>query len=232
MHEKPLALLIPGLDGTGRLYYRHIESLSERFRVVPCEFPQDSSFDVHDLVDDLVRDTEGEKPGSIVVVGDSFGGTVAMLFVLACPARVHSLALINAFPYYRQRIRIFLACRLAPFLQSPCVKSLKDFIVDRELISEGILEEDRIHYREIVRLVGLAGYRRRLELVREVNLLEQLNRIHVPTFLFAAGRDRIVPSVVEGRLMASRIPNSRLYEFPQAGHALLLTPGFRLADYL
>ncbi len=232
MQEKPLALLIPGLDGTGRLYYRQIDSLSERFRVRPCEFPQDSSFDVHDLVDGLVRDTAGEKPGSIVVVGDSFGGVVALLFVLSCPDRVHSLALINAFPYYRRRIRIFLACHLAPLLRWPGVKSLKDFVVDRELISEGILGDDRIRYHEIVKLVGFAGYRRRLELVRKVNLLEELHRIHVSTYLFAAGRDRIVPSVVEGRLMATRIPNSRLYEFPQAGHALLLTPGFRLGDYL
>jgi len=230
--SKPLALLIPGLDGTGKLYYRQIEALSARFRVRACEFKQCASSGLHDLVDDLVRDTAGEAPKSIVVVGDSFGGTVAMLFVLACPERVRSLALINAFPYYRRRFRIFLGCYLAPLLRWPGVKSVKDFIVDRELKSQGILQDDRMRYREVVKLVGFAGYRRRLELVREVNLLGQLDRIHVPTYLFAAGRDRIVPAVEEGHLMAARIPRSTLFEFPRAGHALLLTPGFCLGDYL
>jgi hypothetical protein len=32
--------------------------------------------------------------------------------------------------------------------------------------------------------------------------------------------------------MASKIPNAEVHEFPRAGHALLLTPGFSLAAYL
>ena len=32
--------------------------------------------------------------------------------------------------------------------------------------------------------------------------------------------------------MRSQIPQAELYEFPNAGHALLLTPGFVLAEYL
>ena len=112
------------------------------------------------------------------------------------------------------------------------MNAAKNFIVERELISEGIPAEDRIRYHEIVKLVCLAAYRRRLELVREVNLLDGLGEIRVPTLLFASGRDRLVPATAEGRLMASRIPHSTLYEFPRAGHALLLNPGFHLADYL
>jgi pimeloyl-ACP methyl ester carboxylesterase len=63
-------------------------------------------------------------------------------------------------------------------------------------------------------------------------MAERLSEIKVPTLLFASGRDKLVPSAQEGRFMAARIPNSKLYEFPRAGHALLLTPGFRLADYI
>jgi pimeloyl-ACP methyl ester carboxylesterase len=69
-------------------------------------------------------------------------------------------------------------------------------------------------------------------LARDVDLRAKLTLVSVPTLLFASGRDKIVPSIEEARFMSTRIPDARLYEFPQAGHALLLTPGFVLADYL
>jgi pimeloyl-ACP methyl ester carboxylesterase len=50
--------------------------------------------------------------------------------------------------------------------------------------------------------------------------------------LLASGRDKLVPSIREAHFMASRIPNARVHEFPEAGHALLLTPGISLADYV
>ena len=60
----------------------------------------------------------------------------------------------------------------------------------------------------------------------------RLGEIRARTLLFASGRDKIVPSLAEARFMASRIPRAELHEFPRAGHALLLTPEFFLADYL
>lgn len=228
----PLALLIPGLDGTGLLYYRHLEPLGRRYRVRAWELPRHAAFDYRDLVGEIDRATAGEEPGSMVVVGESFGGTVAMHLALARPERIRTLVLVNTFPRYRRQGRIRLACRLAPLLNWPATQRLKNAVADRTLALEGIAAEDRRRYREIIDRVDPAGYRRRLELVRSVDLRTRLEAIAVPTILFASGRDKIVPSITEARFMASRIPRARLYEFPRAGHALLLTPGFSLADYL
>jgi pimeloyl-ACP methyl ester carboxylesterase len=229
---KPLALLIPGLDGTGEMFYRQIAALSPCHRVLAWKFRDRSSFDFHDLVEELGEGTAGEEPGSILVVGESFGGTVAIHYVLAYPERVSCLALINTFPYYRPRRRILLGRRLVPFLRVKGLKNIKDFIVDRVLAREGVPEEDRETYRRIVQLVNLGAYQRRLELVQQVDLRPRLHEIAVPTLLFASGLDKIVSSIMEARFMASRIPDSTVYEFPKAGHALLLTPGFSLATYL
>ena len=228
--EKPLALLIPGLDGTGRLFYRQVDALSERYRVRAWEFQRRASFDFSDLIEELGQGTTGEK--NVVVVGESFGGTLAMQYILAYPERVGRLVLINTFPYYRKRLRIHQACRLAPTLAWRVSQSIKHFVVDRVLASEGILAEDRSKYRQIIRLVYPAAYCRRLELVRQVDLRHRLSEIMVPTLLFASGRDKFVPSIQEARFLAEQISSSKLHEFPQAGHALLLTPGFSLADYL
>ena len=229
---KPLALLIPGLDGTGRLFCRQVAALQDRYRVRAWEFRRRSRFELADLVEELAEGTRDEAPGSIAVVGESFGGAVAISYVLACPARVRLLSLINAFPVYRRRLRISLAFRLLPTLRWPGIRRLKDLIADMILSSEGVTKENRRLYYQVIQGINMEAYRQRLEIVRRVDLVGRLPEIRVPTLLLASGRDKLVPSAAEARFMASRIPNARLHEFPQAGHALLLTPGFQLADYI
>ncbi len=229
---KPLIVLIPGLDGTGLLYYRQIEPLEERYRVLAYRPQSRAVFDYQDLVDELDSAVPDVAPASMTVVGESFGGTAAMHYVLAYPEKVARLVLINTFSRYRQRIRIRLGCCLAPLLQRRVIRGIKDLVVDRTLEREGIPPEDRKRYHEIIKQVYQPAYRRRLELVRDVDLRGRLKDIRVPTLLFASGCDKIVRSLEEARFMLLHIPHSRLIEFARAGHALLLTPGFVLADYL
>ena len=229
---KPLALLIPGLDGTGMLYYRQIEALSAHYRVLPWRFRPRSDFELPDLTRELGEGTAGEPPGSMLVVGESFGGLIALDYVLSYPERVRLLVLVNAFPYYRGRLRIRLARPLARLLDYRIAQRAKNYIVDRTLQAEGIPEEDRRRYHEIVRQIHPAAYRRRLTLARDTDLRPRLASITVPTLLLASGRDKIVPSVTEAHSMAARIPCARVHEYPEAGHALLLTPGVSLADHV
>ena len=229
---RPLVLLIPGLDGTGRFYQPHVAELSIRYRVRPWEFRTRAPFGFDDLVAELAEGTCDENPGSMVIVGESFGGPVAMHFALAHPDRVRGLVLINAFAAYRRRVRINLACLTAPMLRWPVIRAVKTVVADRILASEGIPAAQRRLYHETVRLIDPAAYRQRLELVRTVDLADRLGEINVPTLILASGRDKLVSSIRAGRFMASRIPNARLHEFPRAGHALLLTPGFSLAAYI
>lgn len=229
---RPLILLIPGLDGTGRFFEQHLGALSASYRALPWAFRPRRNFDFPDLVQELGEATANEPPRSITVVGESFGGAVALHFVLGYPYRVCRLALVNAFPYYPHRVRISLGHRISPLLRWYGFRTLKNFLSDRLLVSEGISEAGREHYRAVVAMIDQAAYRRRLQLVRQVDLRERLPEIPVPTLIFASGRDKIVPSVRSAAYMAGRIPDARVHEFPEAGHALLLTPGFSLADYL
>lgn len=229
--EKPLALLIPGLDGTGKLYLRQTEPLSKCYRTLAWCFAPRAAFDLHDLVEEIARGTEGERI-PMVVVGESFGGMIAMKFALDYPDRVRRLALVNAFPWYARKGRIRLACILSGLLRRRSLSRVKDWIAERTLAMEGIPPENRLAYREAIRAVHYPAYCRRLELVRDVDLLPRISDIQAPTILFASGRDKIVLSIPAARLMASMLPNATVHEYPQAGHALLLTPGFSLADHL
>jgi pimeloyl-ACP methyl ester carboxylesterase len=229
--NKPLALLLPGLDGTGGLFYRQIEALAERYRVTPWAYAPGGDFTLSDLIRDLGRETAGEEPHSILVIAESFGGLVALEYVLQYSERVRRLVLINSFPHFRGRLRIRMARALVGFLRFRFGRLVKDFVVNRTLLREGILAEDRLRYREVVKQVDLPAYRRRLQLVQETDLRPQLGKISAATVLLAAGRDKLVPSVAEAHFMAARIADAQVHEFPDAGHALLLTPGVSLADY-
>jgi pimeloyl-ACP methyl ester carboxylesterase len=230
--DKPLALLVPGLDGTGGLFYRQIEALAKNCRVIAWAYRPGGDCDLSDLAHDLGRATAGEAPHSILVFAESFGGLVALTYVLEYPERVKRLVLVNSFPYFRGRLRIRVARTLVGFLKLRLGRRVKDIVVDRVLLGEGIPAEDRLRYREVVRRVDLPAYRRRLQLIQETDVRPHLGKVTAATVLLAAGRDKLVPSVVEARFMATRMVNAQVHEFPEAGHALLLTPGFSLADYL
>ena len=230
--DRPLALLIPGLDGTGGLFYRQIEALAKNFRVIAWAYPPGGDCALADLTRDLGRATAGEAPHSILVFAESFGGLVALQYVLEYPGRVRRLVMVNTFPYFRRRLRIRMARALVGFLRFGFGRRVKDIVIDRILSREGIPAEDRLRYLEVVRQVDLPAYQRRLQLVQETDLRPHLGKIAATTVLLVAGRDKLVPSVVEARFMATRMVSAQVHEFPEAGHALLLTPGFSLADYV
>lgn len=229
---RPLALLIPGLDGTGLLFSRQLAALERKYRVLPWSYGPGDDSGLNDLIRDLGRETMTEESASILVVGESFGGLVAIGYVLQYPERVGRSVLINTFPFYRRRFRIRLARALTPLLQFKVGRQIKESIIDHVLREEGIPAEARKHYQAAVGQVHLEAYRHRLQLILEANVRPRLGEISVPTILLASGRDKLVPSIREAHYMAARIRNARVHEFPEAGHALLLTPGFSLAAYV
>jgi pimeloyl-ACP methyl ester carboxylesterase len=232
MRFKPLLVLLPGLDGTGRFFEPHLAALSEHYRPLPVAYRSRPPFGFKDLVDELDEATGAEPPGSIVAAGESFGGPVAINFVLAFPERVRCLVLINTFSYYSWRIRIRLGCRLSGFLRWKRIQWLKTRVAEGILRMEGISPAHRSHYHQVVRMIDMDAYRCRLNLVRDVDLRPRLCEITAPTLILAAQRDKIVPSHAAAEYMSTRIPITRVREFPEAGHALLLTPGFSLAEYI
>src|SRR4029453_8023966 len=109
-------VLVPGLEGTGQLFYRQTPSLSESFRTATYAL-RSKARTMDTLVDDLARviDTVAPETRRAVVVGESFGGALAMSFALARPEQASTLVGLNSLPYFAPRFRLRLArSRLAP----------------------------------------------------------------------------------------------------------------------
>ena len=88
----------------------------------------------------------------MLVVGESFGGLIALQFALDYPGKIKNLALINTFPFYRRRVRIALACRWARLLQKPFIRNIKDWAA-LDPCNRGIPPEDRRRYLDVIRTI-------------------------------------------------------------------------------
>jgi pimeloyl-ACP methyl ester carboxylesterase len=103
-------VLVPGMDGTGLLFYRQVPLLARSYRVVTYAL-RDAAATMDVLVADLARVIDAVAPtdGRAIVVGESFGGALAMSFALARPELVSRLVVLNSFPYFAPQLRLRLA---------------------------------------------------------------------------------------------------------------------------
>ena len=92
-------VLVPGMDGTGELFYRQVPRLERSYRVATYALREDAeSLDL--LAADLARVVDVVAPVErrAIIVGESFGGAVALTFALSHQERVGALVILNSFP--------------------------------------------------------------------------------------------------------------------------------------
>jgi len=228
----PLLVYISGLDGTGELFFKQIEHLKHAYRVVSFRSRETGLFTYEDLVKDLaaiIRDI-GEVRATIL--GESFGGTVALNFALRYPEMVERLVVINSFPRFRSRLKIKLAVRLASGLPFRLLWPLRRFSNTLGLFIDGVRAEERNVFWKAIRTVSAEGYSRRLQLIYELDVVDRLGEIQSPSLFIAGERDLLVPSAKEAIAMAARMPHATVKIVRGAGHACLLGERVNLAQLL
>ncbi|MGL5060138.1 MAG: alpha/beta fold hydrolase, partial [Microcoleus sp.] len=96
-----------------------------------------------------------------------------------------------------------------------------------------IAEEDRRALLEAMKAVPQTTSVWRLALVRSFDVGEnQLRKIKQPTLVIASGADRLLPSVVEGKLLVKLIPHAQMVTLPDSGHACLLETDIDLYEIM
>src|SRR4029078_11029404 len=123
-----LCVRVPGINGTGDLFYRQIPRLERSFRVATYSLRDDAG-NIETLADDLAQIIEGAAPPDrrAIVVGESFGGAVALTLALRHPERVRRLVILNSFPHFAPQFRLQLAVaglRVLPWGAMPLVRHL------------------------------------------------------------------------------------------------------------
>lgn len=225
----PPLVLVPGMDGTGRLFYRQVPSLARRFRVATYAL-RDSATSMDTLVDDLasvIRHVGGGGEPA-VVIGESFGGTLAMSFAVARPELTRALVVLNSFPYFSPQYRLRLAIAglgIMPWGAMSLTRRLTAFRMHSRFT----------HRSEIARFMRETdyttreGYLSRLKILRAYDVRAELGAISAPTLFLAADRDHLVPAVEQARYMAKRVPHATLRVLEGHGHICLIAPNVDLA---
>jgi pimeloyl-ACP methyl ester carboxylesterase len=225
-------VLVPGMDGTGQLFYRQTPSLSESFRTATYAL-RSNARKMDTLVDDLARviDTVAPETRRAVVVGESFGGALAMSFALARPEQVSALVVLNSFPYFAPQFRLRLArygLALLPWGAMPLIRRATAF----RLHSAHTHREEIRRFMELTAAASRDGYLNRLQLLMSYDIRQRLHELRPPALFLAAEQDHLVPSVQQAQLMVSLAPHATLRVLQGHGHVCLIAPDVDLREIL
>lgn len=230
--EGRAVVLVPGLNGTGELFYLQVPRLERSYRVATYALREDAE-SLDRLAADLSRVVDAVSPidRRAIVVGESFGGAVALTFALRHPERVGALVILNSFPYFAPQIRLRLAIAglsVLPWGAMPLMRHLTAFR----------LHSPHTHSAEVKQFIELtanttrAGYLNRLKLLKRFDVRDQLQNIRQPALFLASEHDHLVPAVAQARLMADRVPSSVMRVLKGHGHICLIAPDLDLAQIL
>jgi pimeloyl-ACP methyl ester carboxylesterase len=225
-------VLVPGMDGTGLLFYRQVPLLARSYRVATYRL-RDAAGNMETLMDDLsaVIETVAPAEGRVILVGESFGGTLAMSLALARPEQVLALVVLNSFPYFAPQVRLRIArtgLRVLPWGAMSLIRRL----------TASRLHSSHSHADEIQRFLTLTakttreGYLNRLSLLTSYDVRDRLRDLQVPVLFVAADQDHLVPSVAQAREMAARAPHAHVQVLTGQGHICLIAPDVDLEQIL
>jgi pimeloyl-ACP methyl ester carboxylesterase len=161
---------------------------------------------------DNARQVLGQAPGSFVVLGTSFGGTVAAHVAVMAPERVRGLVVIGSWPGaaadpsagLRRSARI----RGGEFDQ--VVAEMAAMISPRQPARDSFAAMARANGPDLMARQSDA-------LAHRPNLLPDLGNLKCPSLLLWGEQDQFV-SAVDGRKLAAAMPGSRFVELPDCGH--------------
>lgn len=226
--DGPALVLVPGMDGTGSLFYRQVPLLAKRFRVATYRLRDDAP-DMSTLVDDLAQVARKATTADarVVVVGESFGGALALSFALANPLLVQALVVLNSFPRFLPQARLTLAIhalRVMPWEAMPLIRRLTAF----RLHSRYTHRAEIRRFMELTQETSREGYIARLRILQSYDVRDRLGELAMPVLFLASERDHLVPAVREAQAMANRVPRAAVRVLPGHGHICLIAPNLDL----
>ncbi|HVD28579.1 MAG TPA: alpha/beta fold hydrolase [Mycobacteriales bacterium] len=172
----------------------------------------------------VVRLLDGLGYGQVDVLGVSLGGAVAQQLAHLAPPRVRRLVLAATTPGLGGvpgSPAVMLALASPRRYRSPAYlrRVAPDLYGGRMRREPALLDEHSV--ARLTRPPSTAGYLKQLYAVPWWSSLPWLHRLPQPTLVLAGDDDPIVP-LVNGRILARRIPRARLHVVPGGGHLFLL----------
>lgn len=228
----PALILLHGMFGDHRDWETVLEPLAHRFRVIAVDLPgfgesgkPERSYNAEffvEMISGFLQAVGAHKP---VLVGNSFGGEIAILYALSHPEDVEALVLVSSggLRTYddaeRQRIRegfsVGNLCALTPAAHEWMFAKVFSEKGEgwRRYIDRQNARLARADYPKYAKAVA-----RCIETAFSLDFDEQLRSIRQPVLLVWGAADEVFPIALAQTAM-DRLPNAEMVLIPNAGHA-------------
>lgn len=173
------------------------------------------------LADDFVRWLDALKIERVALLGWSLGGMLALELAIRFPERIQRLILIASTPRFvstddwQYGLADAAVRALARDIKRAPTSTLENFwrlqFQGEEFIPSPLLPT-------VEMMTALGG----LEILRQVDLREELVRITMPTLVVHGTADTIIP-IAAGYFLANSLPYTELLEISGCGHAPFLS---------
>jgi 3-oxoadipate enol-lactonase len=230
----PGLLLVHGFGGAKEDFADHVDALAVRHRVVTLDHrghgesdkPADAAaYSLDRMAADVLAVADGLGIEAFRLLGHSMGGMVSRRVVLAEPARIDALVLMDTSPGPIPR----LDPELAELAAGIMLEQGKDVL--KPMLDEAGTLESPAHLRLLAERPEMLEYEARnwqalspvmwatmlRELVYQPDQLELLAGVHCPTLVIVGDQDE--PFVDASRDMAAVIPGAELVVVRDAGHS-------------
>ena len=193
-------VLLPGLDGTCRLFEPLIQVLGDTVQVKPIPYPASTPLGYSEL-ENLVRESLPESD-PYIILGESFSGPIAVMISAAKPSNLKGLILCCSFVRNPQP----LLKKFRSLLHVAPITNITNRILSNIVLG-------RYNRGEIINSIveaakSLSPYviRKRIEEVMDVDVSEELSQVTIPSMYIRASHDRVVPQAAS-ELISSILPD-------------------------
>ena len=227
-------VLLHGTSASLHTWDGWVDVLAAERRVIRFDLPgfgltgprPDGDYRIERYVEFVIAMLDVLGVESCVLVGNSFGGTVAWQTALALPpGRAQKLVLVDAAGYPLVSQSVPIAFRIA---RIPILSSLMAVTLPRRLVESSVRnvygDPDRItlelvdrYYEISLREGNRAALAERFAQAPHGQQADRIGEIQVPTLILWGGRDRLIPPE-HGERFQRDIAGSRLVVFPELGH--------------
>ena len=229
---RPPLILVPGIDGTGKLFYRQIPRLERSFDVRATRLRDDAAT-MQELVHDLHAEVTRLAPDGrkVTLLGESFGGALTLSYALAYPERVERLVILNSFAHFGSKAMLHVGyhlLRATPWRMMRVIRQLNA----RRMHSPHTERHEIQRFHDLMRETTRQGYLSRLRILQDYDLRHHLPAIGAPVLFLAADRDTLVPAVQQARLMSELTPGGSMRVLEGHGHSCLIAPDIDLSEII
>jgi pimeloyl-ACP methyl ester carboxylesterase len=221
-------VLLPGLDGTGRLFAPLVQVLSHGHPTQVVAYPADEPMGYDELEQWVRQVLPTDEP--FVLVAESFSGPVAMAIAASPPAGLRGLVLCATFA--RNPIPALAGFRW--FIPLMPVRAAPGRLLGWFLLGRMSSSAWRCAITSTLASVSVRAIRSRLSAVLSVDAAAALASACVPVLYLRASHDRVVP-LSATKLIAETLPSTQVVSIDGPHFLLQANPtaaGRAIGDFL